>query len=418
MELSAENRVSKPAKLALAWAVPLIILSMLAREGVAYITWGSLDATQFQEFGRQVALHGIVNLYRIDPMYNHPPALGCVCAVVYRMTHDRLDQPDSKALHHVGWTFPFVFKQLNIISDLIACWLIWKVLRPRAGPSYAALAAVLFAWSPLAIVQSGYHGNDDAVYAMLCLLSIYLIADRQRDFWGGVALAAAINVKLIPVLLIPPLLAHYRERPRALRFLAGLSLGVIPFLWVMIPEPADFSRNVLRYGSAVGNWGIHQILRDASREPRFSVVAQALIQSYFTRGRWVVIASIVLLSLRARRAPQMSWYAIAACAICLFLIFAPGFGVQYLVVPLPLLFVTRRLVPATMFSLLGGALCFFTAWQNWYGSWPIEADTIIGPVAPGPLFGLLAWATLIVFVFTELRRPGRLEEQHVRECDG
>jgi hypothetical protein len=402
MERSATNPSEKSARRTLAWLIPLVMLSMLAREGIAYITWGSFDATQFQEFGRQVAMHGIVNLYRIDPMYNHPPALGCVCAIVYRITHDRLDQPDTKSAHHVGWTFPFVFKQLNIVSDLIACGLIWKVLRPRAGPGGAALATVLFAWSPLSVVQTGYHGNDDHVYAMLCLLAVYLIEDRAKDFWGGVALAAAINVKLIPVLLIAPLLCCYRDRGRAVRFLAGLALGIIPFLCIIIPAPAEFSRNVLHYGSMVGNWGVQQLLQDALREPRFSAVAQALIETYYTRGRWLILAAIVLLSLRAWRDPKIDRYDVAACALCLFLIIAPAFAIHYLVIPLPLMFATRRLLPATMYGLLAGILCFFTAWQNWLGSWPIESDTLIGPVAPGPLFGLLAWATLVYFTFTQL----------------
>jgi len=399
----------KNSRAALLWAIPLVIVGMLAREIIAIITWGSWDATYFQEFGRQIALHGILHIYRTTD-FNHPPLMGYAMAFVYRLTHSRLDIADTKAMHHIGWTFPFVFKQFNILADGIACWLIWKVLRRRCGADYAALASALFAICPLSVVQSGYHGNDDHIYAMLCLLSVYLIEDKGRDFAGGLALAAAINVKLIPVLLILPMLMRYRDWPRARWFLAGVSLGVIPFLPIMIMEPALFARNVLQYASAVGNWGIHQILQDARREPRFAVVAQSLIEMYYTRGRWIIIAAIVLLALRARRKPDLDRYSLAACTLCLFLIIAPGFGIHYLVIPLPLLFVRKRLVAASMYGLLAGILCFLTAWQNWYGSWPIEADTIIGPVAPGPLFGLLAWATLIVFAFGELRRP---EEQRV-----
>src|SRR3954466_9926031 len=127
---------------ALRWAIPLVILGMLAREGIAYITWGSWDATFFQEFGRLIALNGILDVYRTTD-FNHPPLMGYVMAIAYRLTHSRLDVPDFGPVHHIGWTFPFVFKQLNIISDLLACWLIWKVLRPRFGANYAALASSL-----------------------------------------------------------------------------------------------------------------------------------------------------------------------------------------------------------------------------------------------------------------------------------
>ena len=176
---------------------------MIARVVVAYVTWGSHDATQFQEFGRTVARFstGIIYLYRVDGMYNHPPALGYVCAAVFRLTHASLDEPDVKSQRRPGMTFPFVFKQTDLMADVITCWLLWKILNPRFGAKWATLAMVLFAWSPTSILLTGYQCNDDPVYAMLCLLAVYLIEDRGRDFWGGLALAAAINVKLIPVLL-------------------------------------------------------------------------------------------------------------------------------------------------------------------------------------------------------------------------
>jgi hypothetical protein len=394
------------ARQALLWALPLIALGFVAREIVSYITFGSHDATQFQEFGRQVALHGIMHLYRTDVMYNHPPALGYVCDIAYRMTHSRLDLPDAKVARQLGMTFPFVFKQINVIADVITCWLLWKILRPRVGANWAAAAVVLFAWSPTSIVMTGYQGNDDPVYAMLCLLAVYLIEDHGRDFWGGVALAAAINVKLIPILLILPLLMHYRERSRAIRFIAGVSLGAIPFIPVLLAVGPPFYQNVLKYGSAIDNWGINQFLIATTREPRFSAVAQALIARYYTMGRLVIIAAIVLLALRVRRDEKLSRYTSAACALCLFMILTPGWGLQYMILPLPLLYATGRIMTATVYSFVGGILCLFTAWQNWLGSWPIDSDAIIGPVAPGPLYALLAWATLIVFVYGELG-PGQ-----------
>ncbi len=383
--------------------VPLVILAMMARVGIAYISWGSQDATQFQEFGKKVAQHGIMHLYRVDVMYNHPPALGYFCAFVYRLTHGRLDQPDIKSARHLGLTFPFVFKGINLLADIIVCWLLWKIARPQFGQFVAAATVVLFAWSPDSLLMTGFHGNDDPVYAMLCLLAIYLIEDRGRDFWGGVALAAAINVKLIPVLLVPPLLMSYRDWRRTQRFIVGLSLGIIPFIPVVLLDGPAFYRDVLTYGSAITNWGINQFLKEAAREPRFSAIAGILIERYYTTGRLIIIAAVILLSLRARRDPRLNRYTLAACTLCLFMILTPGFGLQYTIIPLPLLYATGRRLAATLYGILSGILLFFTYWQLWFGSWPIDADSDIGPVAPGPLFALLAWATLVVFVFTELR---------------
>ena len=65
---------------------------------------------------------------------------------------------------------------------------------------------------------------------------------------------AAINVKLIPILLIPPLLLSYHDWRDARKFLLGLSLGVIPFIPVLFIQPAAFYHNALTYGSMVSNW--------------------------------------------------------------------------------------------------------------------------------------------------------------------
>jgi hypothetical protein len=326
---------------------------------------------------------------------------------VYRLTHEHGSAPAPPGERKLGITFPFVFKQIDLLADVIVCWLLWKLLRPRFGPTVAAGAAVLYAWSLNSILTTAHHCNTDPVYAMFCLLAVYLIEDRQRDFWGGVALAAAINVKLIPVLLILPLLLSYHERRPAIRFLAGVSIGVIPFIPVLLFQGDAFYRNALTYGSTVTNWGINYFLLETAREPRFSAVAQALIVRYFNVGRLLVVAVILLLSLRARRDSRIDRYTLAACTACLFLILAPGFGYQYMILALPLMFSTGRLLPATLFGLLSGLSLLITFWQNWQGGLPIDSFTLIGRVGPGPLYGLLAWATLIVFVFTQLRAVPR-----------
>jgi len=59
-----------------------------------------------------------------------------------------------------------------------------------------------------------------------------------------------------------------------------------------------------------------------------------------------------------------------------------------------------RFLIATVYSALAALLLFFTYWQMWTGTFPMDSHSLIGPTTPGPLYGLLAWATLIVFVFT------------------
>src|SRR5262249_36124991 len=149
------------------------------------------DATTWQEFGRQIAHRGLMQMYPADRQFNHPPLPGLWATLVYRITHGDADVPDVKQQRKLGLTFPFVFKSIDFVADVIVCFLLWKILRPRYGPGFAALSVVLFAWCIDSILMTSHHGNDDPVYAMLCLLAVYLIEDRGHDFWGGVALGAA-----------------------------------------------------------------------------------------------------------------------------------------------------------------------------------------------------------------------------------
>ena len=175
-----------------------------------------------------------------------------------------------------------------------------------------------------------------------------------------------------------------------MRFLCGVSLGAIPFIPVIWSIGPTFTQSVLRYGSSIDNWGINQFLREGNALPKAAASRRCrdsrLIARYYTMGRLVILAAVVLLAVRGRRDRRIDGYALACCTLCLFLILTPGWGMQYLIIPLPLLYATGRFLPATLYSLLAGVLCLFTAWQNWLGSWPIDSDTIIGPVAPGPLF--------------------------------
>src|SRR3712207_5550656 len=72
---------------------------------------------------------------------------------------------------------------------------------------------------------------------------------------AGLALAAAVNVKLIPVILIPGLLLSLRTRRDAWRFLAGLSVGVLPFVPVLLAAGRSYygDRKSTRLNSSHAN---------------------------------------------------------------------------------------------------------------------------------------------------------------------
>jgi hypothetical protein len=289
-----------------------------------------------------------------------------------------------------------------IAADAVTCWLLWKTWKRRSSALTAAATAAAFSWNLDALLVSAYHCNSDPVYAMLALLAVYLVEDRRAFFVGGLALGAAINVKLIPVVLVIPMLAGCRDRREMFRILAGLALAAAPFVPVLIAQGPQFARNALGYASSQAYWGFMLFLRELTREPRFSGWAQPLTDGYHDLGRYVMILTIALLVLVARRRGVFDRYVTCSVTAAVFLILTSGFGIQYTVFVGPLLFAVRPGAGA-LYGLLSGLYLLFAYWTAWPGGLPLISDRGRDLPAPGPLFGLLAWSVLIAFVWNWLR---------------
>lgn len=314
----------------------VVAVGLVVRLLVSGVSVGTNDAATFLRFAIQVDDGGLLAAYRHDPDLNHPPGPVLWTWAAYRLTDG-------------GAAFPFAFKLPLIAVEAVTAWVLWRRWRgfePAAGRSLApaaarsaALAAVGFALSPCAILVSGYHFNTDTVYASLCLLSVWLLESRGRPLTAGLALATAINVKLIPVLLIPGLLLSLRTRRDALRFLAGLAVGVLPFVPVLLTVGSSFYENALAYGSRPDKWGISFFLLPSADDVDPAGVPAAA--AYHAYAKYPVLVLLVGWAVAARRLRRWDRYEVAAVTLALFLVLAPGFGVQYTVVLLPLMFAVR-----------------------------------------------------------------------------
>src|ERR1019366_9339248 len=90
------------------------------------------------------------------------------------------------------WTFAHLIKLPGLAGEALILWALWRFAGPQASAAYA--------WLPAAILVSGFHGNTDCLHAAFVLVAV-IAFDRQRYFLAGLLLAAALNVKLIPLLL-------------------------------------------------------------------------------------------------------------------------------------------------------------------------------------------------------------------------
>ncbi len=88
-----------------------------------------------------------------------------------------------------------------LLSVAITAGLLLALRRRGLNPRWAAL----WAWSPLVATEAVTNSHVDVLGALLALVATLLVADGKR--WrGGIALGAAIAVKLIPVIAAPALL--------------------------------------------------------------------------------------------------------------------------------------------------------------------------------------------------------------------
>ena len=325
----------------------LIALALALRIFIAAFSIGTNDAVAFAHFADEITTEGLTNTYQIDPRFNHPPLVGLLAAWTWRV---------AIALPLRGWDvhkFAFLFRLPVIAADALGVWLLWRIWRPRIGPAKAAGIAAGFAWSLDAILVSGFHCNTDPIYVALCLLAVYLMEDRRAFFLAGLALGAAINVKLIPLLLVGPLLLSCRNRQEAWRFFTGLAIAAIPFLPAVFYAGPDFFRHAVAYNSGVNRWGINYFLLLGKETPAWTATSGGPAAWYHGNGRFLLFALIALWAAAARFRPRWNRYEIAAVTFAIFLVFTPGFGVQYTVAAGLLMFAVRPR-PALAYAALSG----------------------------------------------------------------
>lgn len=359
--------------------------AILVRVVIACLTVGTNDMLAWLAFARGVEERALCDVYAhvtgMGGQFNHPPLMGWMAVIALKLARA------TASGFHV-W-----FKLVMVASDAAVVLLLHRALVRRIGAARAGVASCLFAWNPLTILVSAYHGNTDALCVALAFAALVCL-DEERDLLAGLFLGLALNVKLIPVLLGATFLVETRHRLRWLRIGAGAVPGL---LLLVMPSVAlgcfeVFRTKCLHYAPHLEHWGVPYILLQAHLD--------RALAAYRQWGRFWMFAAIALAALlaRSRRADG------AALTFALFLILTPGFGVQYLSYVVPFLFLAAPRHGA-LFSLVAGI--FVGGIYAHFIRGPIPYTSILWGrfPEPWPRVGLIAWALLVVFV-------GRMVWQH------
>ena len=259
------------------------------------------------------------------------------------------------------------------LADAVSLLLIGLAVRRRcwrvSGPALCALAAC-----PLSVFVAGFHGNTDPVMILFLVASAFALECYGRVALCGLLLGLAVEIKIVPILLIPALLLYlprWRDRAVWLGWFALASLApVIPYARA-VPLMV---KNILAYTSVPGHWGVTWWLHRL-RFPDGSTVA----------AKYLMFAALLTASLWLnRKRPRISLFHQWGFLLFLILFLMPGFGIQYLEWLVPWVVVLGNGATITYY-LAGGAFAFavYTFWSRgfpwyfanaWAGDWhgPIQ----------------------------------------------
>lgn len=368
---------------------------VLLRLLTAYVSVGTNDILSWEKFALFIDQHSLTGLYAADTDFNHPAAMGYYALLVL------------KAADLTGGSFYFLFKLPVIFADLLCISLIFRVWRG----SDARSAAVLYSLSLVAILISSYHGNTDTFYCVLSLLSAWLIEGKNRPLLSGLALGLALNVKLIPVIFVFPLVLSLKTRRDVSRWSAGFAVGIMPLLlsWILIGD--SFAGNVFRYKPYLEYWGIPMfLLLSRNNNPEYQGLITFLLNTWAEWSKVLILVFSLAISLAARVTGRFSLYETMALSSAAFLIFAPGFGLQYFAVT-GIMLMSCNLIWGLRFSVLAG----FAALSAYYYalvSWDPVLSLHYRSVSKGVCFIYsLVWLLLICYLLESIFMRSKMDPE-------
>lgn len=364
--------------------------AVAVRVAVVLLSTGSNDIYIWFDFVVWIRDQGLIETYRGVQWFNHPPLMGLYARLA------------GEVSLWAGAFFPWVFKVGPVAADLGAAALLWRFWRRRGRSEVGAAAiACAYLWSPIAILIAAFHGNTDSILAAAMLAAAITAVGGRSPFVAGLALGAAINVKIVAVFLIPPLWAQQRGRRGFIRYGAGLAVAALPFVPVLLMAGREFYRNAIAYNSNLEHWGVQLLLLQGERMRHLADLAVAAADAYSAAGRWLILGASFAVAAVARRGARLDAVEAGALTMVGFLVLTPGFGIQYAVWVVPLLFAVAPRA-AVAYSLVGGAFAFGVYLSYWNGMWPARSE-FVGRYAMAPsLFGFWAWLILLTFACDRL----------------
>ncbi|MBB3064770.1 glycosyltransferase family 39 protein [Limibacillus halophilus] len=221
------------------------VFSVLLKISLIFQTLGTNDVLYWAQFSDFTRNNSIVSIYSDIWYFNHPPLMAVVIWFLGAVSGESL------------WLFSALLRMMSVIADFGSLWLVWALGSLLLGPIRGVLTAALFALSPVMLLVSGVHGNTDPIFMFLVFLAVYVVVFKRAYFLAGLALGLALNIKIVPLIVLPAFIFCLPSWRARFRFVLGTlwPLAVGYLLPVYLAGP-DLIRNIFVYKGTSGFWGI------------------------------------------------------------------------------------------------------------------------------------------------------------------
>jgi glycosyl transferase family 87 len=316
------------------WVIGAALIALFLKLAIAYNTIGTNDAVSFYVFARSLHNHGLQWTYLrgaewlpVSPIFNHPPLTAYYLELIATLARTHLFQS-------CGFSFPFLLRFPGIIADFIVVLVLLNLSRRDARYRMPTWALMLFAYSPVSLMVSGFHGNTDSVMVMFLVLATVACL-KSRPLLCGLFLALSCQVKVIALLFLPIFFFVWLPRREVVRFLIPFAVtSVLLCLEPLSRFPVLFVKNVLFYGSFWGGWGITYWLR-LTGLPTFGRVsfmnlsaAQTIVAAIL---KSLIVVAVFVIAWRRRTLDVPAVATSIGYAWVIFFALSPGGCPQYMV---------------------------------------------------------------------------------------
>lgn len=295
----------------------LVISTMLK---IVFALVGDTGDTGAFDHATQLFLRGN-EVYSNPTVYLSPPPFFLHFLSYVRLPTDAVGIP-----FQLAWKFPSIFADVGITI------LIFVVSRQnRVSMTQSLRNSAYYAFNPITLFVSGFHGQAESTWVFLILLSWFVLTRYRRLVGSAVIAGVALAYKLPALLLIPGLILLVPGSKK----IVFVSIMLIVFVLSLLPElvttyPA-LKKQVFEYNSAVGIYGVTGILSKVTR----SDIAPELIRGSTPILKKITAFVSLFFLLGFLLQKKKDFLSLCLSILGVFLVFTPGFATQYLLWPLP-----------------------------------------------------------------------------------